>query len=432
MPLKNRFSLFFFLFVCSFFWTIQSQGQDRKGLYVNDFKNIIGDPVQEDALLEFAQQEGFNYLLLYNLYFIHRLKFEINHVASAAPLAAFIKKAKSKYGIVEVGGVGETFNSFNVIGQYNVQHDDPLERFDVYNLEFEFWNTKLVDNYYCSAYLEKNDLGCSTDDAFEFYLKQLQQIQTLAHSHGIKSETYIGKPNKTQCQLIGQNCDRVLVHFYRKSDVYKNGNSIYNYKKDRIENLAPTEGALSVMPIFSSRSNHMGPWLEEQLMDQALETFMFGQNGYDDDNGDWKNHVRIEGVQWYRYTDLVYYSSQNTTKNPLTQASLNLQNLMASAPSPFEMGLEEEVVQGMPASSGILSSDKIFPNPSNEQVTVETENMENATYRLLDINGEELERGTLGPNPMTSFNITDLENGIYYLIFKKDDERSTEKIIVRR
>ena len=431
MPLKSHFQLSFFLLIWFLFFSINLNAQGTKGLYVNDFKNIIGDPIQEDALLEFAQQEGFNYLLLYNLYFIHRLKFELTNITSAAPLAAFIRKAKTKYGIIEVGGVGETFKSFDVIGQYNTQHQDPLERFDIYNLEFEFWNSKLVDNYYCSAYLEKNDLTCDTDGAFEFYLEQLKQIRTLAHSHAIKSETYIGAPKKSQSELIGQNCDRVLVHFYRKSDVYKNGNSIYNFKNERLRDLAPATGILSVMPIFSSRANHMGPWLEEHPIDQAFETFKTGQKAYEAANGDWKKHLKIDGLQWYRYTDLVYYSSSNSIQKSSSPNSINLQNLMAAAPSPFEENLDDDTTQGMPEIDKNLSPDKIFPNPSKTQVTVETKNMENATYQLLDKNGEELEKGTLGPDPMTSFDTSNLENGIYYLVFYKNAKRTSQKIIVR-
>lgn len=431
MQLKHRFNLSSCLFICSLLLSVNLNAQGTKGLYVNDFKNIIGDPIQEDALLEFAQQEGFNYLLLYNLYFIHRLDFELDNVASAAPLAAFIRKAKTKYGIVEVGGVGETFKSFNVIGQYNAQHEDPLERFDVYNLEFEFWNAKLVDNYYCNAYLDKNDLACDTDGAFEFYLQQLQQIRTLAHSQGIKSETYIGAPTSAQSQLIGQNCDRVLVHFYRKSDVYKNGNSIYNFKNYRLKDLAPATGVLSVMPIFSSRANHMGPWLEEHLMSQAFETFMYGEKGFESATDTWKEHIQITGLQWYRYTDLVYYSSNNILQKSSGSSSLNLQNLMVSAPSPFEVGVEEEIIQGMPESDDNLSPDKIFPNPSDVQVTVETQNMENATYKLLDTKGVVLENGTLGSDPMTSFDTSELESGVYYLVFNKGDkEESSRKIVV--
>ena len=65
MPLKSHFQLSFFLLIWFLFFSINLNAQGTKGLYVNDFKNIIGDPIQEDALLEFAQQEGFNYLLLY-------------------------------------------------------------------------------------------------------------------------------------------------------------------------------------------------------------------------------------------------------------------------------------------------------------------------------------------------------------------------------
>jgi len=309
-------------FLCLFYFQL-STAQEVRGLYVNEFKHIIGHEKEENELLQFAQSEGFNYLLLYNLYHIHQNSFDLTQKETSQPLADFIRKAKTEYGIIDVGAVGETFKSFERIDQFNQIHAaDPASCFDVYNIEYEFWNSSLNESYYCPSYLVKRDIECSDDGSFQFYIDQLQQIHQLAKSRGLKSETYIGLPTDEQSQLIGQSCDRVLVHFYRKSDVYNNGNSIYNFKSSRLAALAPAEGQLDIMPIFNSRDHFMGLWLHEYPQEQAFATFVNGQLGYNEASGDWKDHLNLLGYQWYRYTDMCRNVIPRTTKGLLTQNTL--------------------------------------------------------------------------------------------------------------
>ena len=121
---------------------LSASAQTTKGLYVNGFRDIVGDSLKEDTLLRFAQDYGFNYLTLYNLYHIHTQKFSITDSAAAQPLADFIEKAKTQFGIREVGATGETFSSFTNIDDYQRDHAaNPNQQFDAYNIEFEFWNT---------------------------------------------------------------------------------------------------------------------------------------------------------------------------------------------------------------------------------------------------------------------------------------------------
>lgn len=311
-----------FASLCLFYFQL-SVAQNVRGLYVNEFKHIIGHETEENELLKFAQSEGFNYLLLYNLYHIHKDVFDLTQKESSQPLASFIRKAKTEYGILEVGAVGETFQSFDRIDQFNQIHQaDPLSCFDVFNIEYEFWNSSLNESYYCPNYLVKENIECSDDGSFQFYIDQLQQIDHLAKSRGLKSETYIGLPTDEQSQQIGESCDRVLVHFYRKSDVYNNGNSIYNFKCSRLAALAPSEGELDIMPIFNSRDHFMGLWLHEYPQEKAFTTFVHGQSGYDEASGEWKDHLNLVGYQWYRYTDMTRNIIPSTTKGDLTQNTL--------------------------------------------------------------------------------------------------------------
>ncbi len=276
------------------------------GLYVNDFKHILGYPDRETALLEFAQEEGFNYLLLYNVNYLHRHRFDLTTKSGARVLGQFIRRAKMDYGIKEVGVVGETAKTFDVIQKYNRRYKGSFYHgVDAYNLEFECWNSKLVQSYYCETYLEKGGYSCDQDGAFDFYIDQLKAIRKKTLALQIKCETYIGKPTPEQCIKIGKVCDRVLVHYYRHSDVYQNGNSIYQYQDYRLPALAPKSGRLLILPIFSAREQHMGPWLENHSRAEAYHTYQWGQDGYQAQTAKWQKHLHIQGAQWYRYTDLV-------------------------------------------------------------------------------------------------------------------------------
>lgn len=279
--------------------------KELKGLYVNDFKHIIGNVEKERELLSFAKTEGFNYLLLYNLGFVHKRLYRLNDKRTAQVLADFIRRAKTAYGITQVGAVGETANSFKAIDQYNeIYGGDVLSSIDVYNLEFEFWNKHQIKDYYCSTYLSKQGKECDRAEAFDFYLNNLKRIKAMAQARRVKCETYIGKPTPAQCKSIGEVCDRVLVHYYRTSDVYKNGESIYQYNDYRLAALAPDRGTLEIMPIFSAREKHMGPWLTNHEKEEAYETFNHGVKGFEAISGEWKNHIKLQGAHWYRYTDM--------------------------------------------------------------------------------------------------------------------------------
>ncbi len=210
------------------------------------------------------------------------------------------------YGIRNVAAVGETFNSFNTIHDYNLDHTFDQERqFRYYNLEFEFWNPNNTDpgEYYCTTYLTPNGYACDTSSAFDFYMEQLCKIDSLTDNYDwVFSETYIGNPTAGQCSELAECADRVLVHYYRMSDVYTSGNSIYNFKKYRLPGLANSSEISRVLPIFNCREDFMESWLMSNPQDQAMDTWMNGVNGYVADSGSWKENTQIIGHVWYRYT----------------------------------------------------------------------------------------------------------------------------------
>lgn len=163
MPKSLKLTIFLLLF--SIFTNAQT-----KALYVNDLKHIIGDYYKENRLLQFAQDSGYNYLACYNIHYIHKDIFDITDPISAKPLSDFITKAKTQYGIEKVGVIGETFSPFEIFQDYNLDHiNEPDARFDIFNLEFEFWNQNTIDAYYCADYLEDDGYTCDTAGDFTIF-----------------------------------------------------------------------------------------------------------------------------------------------------------------------------------------------------------------------------------------------------------------------
>ncbi len=303
-----------------FLWgTVALSGQ-TKSLYVDGLKYIIGDYYKENELLQYAKDSGYDYLLCYNINYIHHHLFDITDPVTAKPLSDFIHKAKVNYGISKVGAIGEKYSSFDAIHDYNLDHINiPEERFDVYNLEFEFWNPNSTGpgGYYCTTYLEPRGLPCDTGGAFQFIYPELCKIDSTCDEYDwLHSEIYIGNPTTLQCAKVAKCADRVLVHYYRKKDVYNNGNSIYNYKSYRLEPLTDSVDFIHVMPIFSGEDNFMGPWLKSHSEAQPFHTWLHGKNAWDAQTGAWKKKMNIDGYVWFTYTVM-----HNT--NPPPPPSLN-------------------------------------------------------------------------------------------------------------
>ncbi len=288
--------------ILSFIFSVNgSWSQTVKGFYVDGFHTILGNPAKEDSLLTFAQNNGFNYLTLYNLHNVNQQHSMIN-TSSSALLANFIYKAKTQFDILEIGGGSENFEFFrDIIHVYNTQHTNPLEKIDVYNLEFEWWNALSVDTggYYCQYYLAPNGDTCSIDGAFQYASNLLYSIDSLANSVGLTSEVYLGWFNDQQAVgLVGTGVDRIFLHIYIPSVTF-NQTHQYNYVNDRLRSLGLTNQPVKVFPLYSSEPAFMQSWVtanDYYLPFDLLETSL--QN----ETGSWKSTIQLEGIQWFTYS----------------------------------------------------------------------------------------------------------------------------------
>ena len=292
--MKKIFILFFLIGILT-----NGFSQSIKGLYVNDFFNIIGNQTEEDKLLSYAKSNGFNYLILYNTSKIHRQKYPLNTKEGSNVWKLFIRKAKFEFAIEKIAVVGEKAASFSPVIKYNqIVNQKLIDRIDVFNLEFEFWNKRLYSpmGYYCTTYLSKQRYDCTNEGAFKFYIQQLKEMRKMTANTSVEVETYIGNPSDGQLALIAKNVDRLLIHYYRK-----NIDRIASYKLNRLMVLQQTNPRLKIAPIFSSRENHSGPWLKTHKIDELPILFFKQLSSIPEINF---KSLNFDGHIWYRYTNM--------------------------------------------------------------------------------------------------------------------------------
>ena len=211
IKMKNKYFLISIL-ICNF------NLYANRSIYVNNFAAILGDTTAENNLLSYAQSNGIDTLLLYELHLVNASN-NLSNTATNYILADFILKAKTNYNILHIGATAENGYFFtNVIDTYNNSRNNPLEKIDIYNLEFEFWVESATNpgGTYCTSYLTPNGLACNNNGAFQFFISTLQTMNNLAtnNTHPITTEAYLGWTTTEQAETIGANLDRIRLHAY--------------------------------------------------------------------------------------------------------------------------------------------------------------------------------------------------------------------------
>ncbi len=287
MKIKSHIRLLLACLLLSY--SSYSQSTSLRGMYINGFDNILGNTIKEDSLLQYMQDSSYNYMALYDL---HTLDFSSSNDMNM--LSTFISRARTNFGVQHVGAVGESFSFFrDKIKPYNNAHTNANEKFDVFNLEFEFWTTSSVQagGYYCVNYLQQAGCNCDTAGAFHYYIGILHSIDSLAAAMGVMSETYLGWFNQGQAKQIQPIVDRILLHAYRVDNT-----SVFSYSKTRLGYLASNNQTVNVAPIFSSEPIFMGPWLGSHSQIEAYNKY---ETDFTNDNSSWKPYINILGYQWF-------------------------------------------------------------------------------------------------------------------------------------
>lgn len=252
-----------------------------KGLYVDGFQSILGDSAQENKLLKWCNQKGFNAISLHELNIIFAN-------GQDAQLANFIKKARIDYGIQEVSAVRGSSANFNQNATYDASRADLNERFNVYNLENEWWNNGSSCNFNC----------------YTTILQTMQQKADAAYPKIIK-EAYIGwfqNPNKpaNQAATLVLNLDRLLIHDYRTAPDFA-------YLQERLSYIGQAaknkNKVFDIITIFSAEQIFMGNYFsltgQNKSFDDAYNTLLTQFNA---STFTGKSNISMVGYQVYTYS----------------------------------------------------------------------------------------------------------------------------------
>ena len=262
---------------------------------------VLGNTAAENAMLKFARDNGINYLIMYDLQGL------VATSTRATQLASLISRAKTQYGVQQIGAaLAESQFADNIVA-YNNNHAIN-ERIDVLNVEREFWQS-------------------TTNRAAEFdeTINVLNYFKNVGNTHNLITEIYIGWITATEGTRLGDAADRILVHYYRQNDT-----DIVNYGVERLQYLATASRKVNVIPIFSNEgptttadaeAYFMGNWLATNPNDKAFKSWIAGYNAL---TGSWKNNLEVIGSNWFLYNHFpgIYASKTNhITGNPVNQSA---------------------------------------------------------------------------------------------------------------
>ncbi|PQJ78815.1 hypothetical protein [Polaribacter porphyrae] len=281
---------------------------NQRALFVDGFNNILGSPSKENKLLGFAKKNNFNTLILYELNKIDK-RFPLTDTRKNSVLADFIAKAKLKYGIRKVGASGESATFFiDIVQVYNNSRPKPEEKFDIYNLEFEYWSKKASSNkgYYCEGYLRDNNQPCNRQGSFNYFLESLKKLKKLAKEskHNILIEAYVGYYTQKEISKISKYCDRLLIHTNGKSPKICFDSTLKN-----LEYLSKINSNIKVSIFFSARMNGMGYWLKFDSLDRGESLF---KNQKNKKNNTLNGINGIDGFAYHTYSYLEKSISYNS------------------------------------------------------------------------------------------------------------------------
>lgn len=270
-------------------FTLSTKAQNIRGYYLQDVGTWLGNTVLENEILTYTQGNGFNYILFYDLGQINW-----NNSAQKNQLAAFMNKARTQYGIIQIGGVVEYAGYVSqFLLPYNNSRTSNTEKFDVINMEFEFWLSASAANYYCTKFLSSAGYSCDLAGAWQFAWREFKLIDDLCLANSLMSEIYLGWPDLSQMQQLASRADRILLAAYRQND-----GDIYAYSKPRLMDIASIGGSTKVITLLSSESVFMGPWLSNHPQTQPYQTLSTAFNA---ETAAFKQNINLQGYQWFTY-----------------------------------------------------------------------------------------------------------------------------------
>lgn len=249
------------------------------GMYVslNVGRNnaLLGNVAREDQFIKFVRDNGFNYLIFYELEGLNPTS------TTAKQFAALVSRAKLTAGVKSVAAaLGDAAEADTVVAYNNGRPES--ERINVLNVEYEFW---------------QNPNRATT---FNNTIAMLERFRSVGAVHNLQTEIYIGWINATEAVRLANVTDRILVHYYVKTD-----ESIINYGIERLEWLSAASRKVKIAPIFSNEGPKntndlpfMGCWLEKNPHQEAYTSW---REQYDAIAKPWKDNIEVVGATWFIY-----------------------------------------------------------------------------------------------------------------------------------
>lgn len=288
------------LFFCGFLLLFLKSYGFQRTLYVDNFNNILGSPSKEDKLLFFAKKNNFNTLILYQLNKVDK-RLSLSDPRKNNTLAEFISKAKVKFSMKQIGASGEAASFFtDIIDVYNNTRNKPEEKFDIYNLEYEYWSKKAsgIDGYYCVNYLEENNITCDRKGSFNYFISNLKILKSISKEskHKIKIEAYVGYFTKNEISEITKYCDRVLIHAYGKTPKIS-----FSIAKNSLNHLYELNSKVKASILLSTRMDQLGYWLKFASIGSCETAFIKEMNIK---NINLKKKLNFDGFSYHTYSFL--------------------------------------------------------------------------------------------------------------------------------
>lgn len=249
------------------------------GMYVSlnlGYANqLIGNSLREEKFIRFVKDNGFTYLIFYELEGMAPTSLR------AQQFASLVKRLKETAGVTEVAAALGDAGEADTVVAYNKAHT-ASERIDVLNVEYEFWN--------------KPD----RKTAFSNTVSMLERFMSVGKANQLKTEIYVGWMDATEAKTLAHVTDRILIHYYVKSDT-----GIINYGIERLEALASAGHKVNIAPIFSNEGPKntadipfMGCWLEKNTHQQAFASW---KAQYAALNKPWQENLQVVGGTWFIY-----------------------------------------------------------------------------------------------------------------------------------
>jgi hypothetical protein len=405
------FLLLFFSFIFDGYSQLPPHTTEFRGLWVTSFKDtVLGNTTAEDELLQYAVDNDLNYLICTNIFQILTASCG-SFTADMVALQAFIEKAHVIYGIEYISGnVGSSATGLEIQAYNNCSFVTDPQKFDMITYECEFYNP--ATNSSCPD--------------FTSYITQLQTIRNACDTtfssdptEHLVCEVYIGGSgstglvvtNSSQSEIleISDLSDHMLVTYYRSTPYQSSGN-FFNWTIQRLEWIHNLDLPNKVVLLLKSRDtdgNNMydylltypgthfdalrAPyfsWVEGTVFDPLLTDGYI--ESYNSGTYPWLEGIQVGGFTWFEH-----------------DANLEISNLLSTSDYDSNWNVQ------------------MSPNPANgyfEVIGVPA----GGSFQLFTVSGRLIETNGTG-----EFDVADLSNGLYLVLITRNEQRQTEKLIVK-